>query len=403
MEKENDKVIIVEPSTKSDLFINYLKDVVFNVLSENSISLLSLTKDGYYYVITLKKSDELVFTMNLLTKIPGISYVFIAKSFMNNYDLLSKSAVSIWKDLLFSCESFHIKIVSSILNKNDAENLILKDLEFFLISEMISICADAKYVKNEETADKIFFILIGTKYAYVSLIFAKLKNAIPFNFMNEKVTCAIYNNYSFLSIDSILKNGFSPLFFFFYFNRDQLLKFLKIFNKIIKNYPLWKIEINLIDLNKINSKLDQLYKNFNSSNLEDSATFELFKEQIILFFLFNLNDNNPLCLSFSPLIHPYWFVKKNILLSFQSNKIPLLPFMFECESKNNLVNFYKSNNLIINDHEIYSTLDANQITFDDLYQKMLGYLQSIDDINRNIVNIKLDLRKDDVLDILNSV
>ena len=57
----------------------------------------------------------------------------------------------------------------------------------------------------------------------------------------------------------------------------------------------------------------------------------------------------------------------------------------------------------MNDCEFYSTLDANQITFDNLYQKVLAYLPSIDDINRDILNIKLDLRKDDVLDILNSV
>lgn len=403
MEKENNNVIIIEPSIQSDLFLNYLKDVVFNILKENSISLLSIIKDGFHYVIKLKKNDELVYAMNLLSKIPGISYVFIAKSFANDYDLLSKSIIPIWKDFLFSGESFHIKIISSIYKESE-KNLSLKDLEFFLISEMTSICSGVKYVKNEKNAEKIFFILMGTEYAYVSLLLKKLKNAIPFNFMKEKITCAIYNDYCFLSIDSILKSGFIPLLFFFYSSRDQLLKFLKIFDKIMKNYPIQEIEINLVNLGKISFEQPQLYKCFDSSKLDkDAAAFELFKEQIILLFLFHLKNDNLVCLSFLPLVHPFWFIKKNIQLSFQSNKIPLLPFLFECDSINNLVNIYTSDNLRIDTYMSNSFLDANQITFDDLCQKILENMPSINDINNNVLNFKLDLRKDDVLDILNSV
>ena len=69
----------------------------------------------------------------------------------------------------------------------------------------------------------------------------------------------------------------------------------------------------------------------------------------------------------------------------------------------NLVSFYKFNNLRIETCISNSFLDANQITFDNLCQKILGDVSIIDDVNNNILNFKLDLRKDDILDILNSV
>ncbi|HXT83757.1 MAG TPA: hypothetical protein VN704_05420 [Verrucomicrobiae bacterium] len=403
MDKKNDKVIIIEPSIQSDLFLNYLKDVVFNILKENSISLLSIINDGFYFVIQLKKNDELVYALNLLGKIPGISCVFIAKYFVNEYDLLTKSIIPIWKDLLFSGESFHIKIISSTCNKKSEKNLSLKDLEFFLISELTSSCTGVKYINSEENVEKIFFILMGTEYAYVSLLLKKLKNAIPFNFMNQQVTCAIYNDYCFLSIDSILKSGFIPLLFFFYSSRNQLLKFLKIFDKIIKNYPIQEIEINLVSLENVHHKLSSLYEMFDFSDLGKDVTVELFKEQIILFLMYRFKNHDVICLSFLPLLHPFWFIKKNIQLSFQSNKIPLLPFLFEFNSMSNIVSFYKFNNLRIETCISNSFLDANQITFDNLCQKILKDVTIMDDINNNVLNFKLDLRKDDILDILNSV
>ncbi len=403
LDKKNDKVIIIEPSIQSDLFLNYLKDVVFNILTEHSISLLSIINDGFYFVIQLKKNDELVYALNLLSKIPGISCVFIAKYFANEYDLLTKSIIPIWKDLLLSGESFHIKIISSTCNKKSEKNLSSKDLEFFLISELTSICSGVKYDNSEENVEKIFFILMGTEYAYVSLLLKKLKNTIPFNFMNQKVTCAIYNDYCFLSIDSILKSGFIPLLFFFYSSRNQLLKFLKIFDKIIKNYPIYEIEINLVGLENVHNKLSSLDEMFDFSDLGKDVTVELFKEQIILFLMYRFKNYDVTCLSFLPLLHPFWFIKKNIQLSFQSNKIPLLPFLFEFNSRSNLVSFYKFNNLRIETCISNSFLDANQITFDNLCQKILGDVSIIDDVNNNILNFKLDLRKDDILDILNSV
>ena len=80
-----------------------------------------------------------------------------------------------------------------------------------------------KYVKNESDADKILFILIGTDFAYISLFAKKCKDIIPFKFLNEKIICPIYDNeYSFLSSNFILNNGFFPFPFIFYSTRKSI-------------------------------------------------------------------------------------------------------------------------------------------------------------------------------------
>ena len=63
------KVIIIEPIIKSKIFLNYLKKLIINILHENKISLSSIKKDGFYYIIKIKKNDEIVFTMDLLSKV----------------------------------------------------------------------------------------------------------------------------------------------------------------------------------------------------------------------------------------------------------------------------------------------------------------------------------------------
>ena len=64
----NNKVLIIESIIKSNVFLNYLKKLIINILYENQISFSSIKKDGYFYIIKMKKNDELVFAMDLLIK-----------------------------------------------------------------------------------------------------------------------------------------------------------------------------------------------------------------------------------------------------------------------------------------------------------------------------------------------
>ena len=112
-------------------------------------------------------------------------------------------------------------------------------------------------------------------------------NRIPFKFLKEKVICPLYNEYSFLSLISILENGFFPLPVFFYSSGNQLIKILKSFDKIIKRYPIRLIDINLINLEKVNLDLTRsLPKNNDDySDVQKKMVYELMVEEIIVLIL----------------------------------------------------------------------------------------------------------------------
>jgi hypothetical protein len=107
------KVIIIEPIIKSNIFLNYLKKLIINILYENKISVSSIKKDGFYYIIKIKKDDEIVFTMDLLSKVSGIDYILVAKSLIIDYNILSQAIIQIGKRILLKDEKFSIIITPS--------------------------------------------------------------------------------------------------------------------------------------------------------------------------------------------------------------------------------------------------------------------------------------------------
>ena len=407
MDDENNKVIIIESIINSDIFLNYLKKLIIDILHEHNISFLSIKKDGLYYIVKLKKNNEIVFAMDLLSKVTGISCIFIAKSLEIDYDILSQTVVQIGKKILLADEKFSITITTSGENtlKENEYIFFKKDLEFFIISELSILSTGIKYVRNESEADKILFVLIGSDFAYVSLMLKRGKEVMPFKFLNEKVICPIYSEYSFLALTSILDNGFFPFLFIFYNNENQLIKILKALEKIIKRYPIQNIDLNLIKLNDLNIDLSESYlKNNDSIDMNKKMMAKLIQDEIIVIILLQLKiDANFLCLPHLPFLHPLWFFKKNILLSFESGKIPLTPFLFNYEFKSNLKEFYNFNNSAIDEQSLDSNisfLDITQENFESTYQK---FVNMIEVSSKEIAKFNLDMGKDDILDILDSI
>ncbi|MDQ6723223.1 MAG: hypothetical protein M3Z01_03030 [Thermoproteota archaeon] len=408
MDDENNKVIIIESIINSEIFLNYLKKLIIDILHENNISFSSIKKDGHYYIVKLKKNSAIVFTMDILSKVSGISCIFIAKSLEIDYDILSKAVVQIGKKILLADEKFSITITTSkehIFKKNEYL-FFKKDLEFLIMSELSSLSSGIKYVRNESEADKILYVLIGTEVAYVSLSLKKGREYMPFNFLNEKVICPIYSEYSFLSLISILNSGFFPIPFIFYSDKKQLIKILKSFEKIIKRYPIQTIDVNLINFNDFNLNISRLYlKNDTNFDIDKKTMMvKLIQDEIIVMMLLQLKiDATFLSLPLLPFLHPLWFFKKNLLLSFESGKIPLTPFLFNYEFKNNLKDFYNFNNSAIDEQSLDSNvsfLDITQENFDPVYQKIVNLIKIS---SKEIAKFKLDMGKDDVLDILDSI
>ncbi|MGN6708960.1 MAG: hypothetical protein ACTHKF_06385 [Candidatus Nitrosocosmicus sp.] len=406
--ENNNKVIIIESLVKSDTFLTYLKKLIRNTLCKNNVPISSIKRDGIYFIIRLGKNDEIVFAMDLISKIAGINIVFIAKPMFIDYDVISQSALKIGKKLLLPEEKFSITVTTSkkSMLKDDKVLFFKKDIEFLIASELSSLSTGNKYEKNTFDADKILIILIGTDFAYVSLSLKKGNGIIPFNFQNEKVACPLYSEeYSFLSLISLLNNGFFPDLFIFYSNRDQLLRILKLFEIIIKKYPVSILNIHLIDISYTRLKIRKsLIKNKHISTLIKKTLFKMIMEEIIITILLQIKMNdNFVCLPFVSYIHPLWFIKKNVMTTYDLGRIPLTPLIYNFEYKNILQYFKDINTPSITRNSFScetSLFDLEKETFESIFKKSITMVEIR---ASKITKTFLDIRKDDILDILDSV
>jgi hypothetical protein len=407
LDNVDNKVLVIESVIKSNIFLNYLKKLIIDILYENHVSFSSIKKEGYFYVIKLVKDNELVNAMDLLEKVSGISRIFIAQFFVVDYDVISQTVIQIGKKILLNDEKFSITIATSKENDKNKNKFLFfrQDLEFLIISELSNVSTGIKYVRNESEADKILFVLIGTNVAYISLLLKKGKEMMPFKFLKEKVICPVYNEYSFLSLIAILNNGFFPFPFIFYNNENQLIKILKSLDKIIKNYPIRQIDINLIKLDEQHYNTYSKFKTNDTFYRNRKTMGKLMFDEIILITLLQLKiDIDFICLPLLPFLHPLWFFKKNIHLSFKSGKIPLTPFLFNYDFQNTLKDFYTCDDSAIDEQSldsIISFLDIAQEEFEITFEKFVKIFELPS--KKEVMQFKLDVGKDDILDILDSV
>ena len=104
-----------------------------------------------------------------------------------------------------------------------------------------------------------------------------------------------------------------PFLLFSIVTREQLIKILKLFEWIIKKYPIFNIDINLIDLNSINLYNYRNYLKENQHNFiqNENLIIKLMNEQINIILLLKLKTNiDFISLPLLSYLHPFWFIKK---------------------------------------------------------------------------------------------
>jgi hypothetical protein len=218
----------------------------------------------------------------------------------------------------------------------------------------------------------------------------------------------------------VLDSGYMPIPIFFFSDRLQLIKQLRKFDVIIRNYPVDSITFYLFSMtvivesasletaNSVSkerglSKYKDRYKY--KDNDKWSQIQHLIYEQVIIKILVDSNFESFLVsFPFVPYIHPNWFIQKNIRLFHQSEKMLLTPLLFRFPpgllekeltklinpnyTRNSATSFIQ-NNLI----------DSEPKDFDKIVTK---YANS----NRDLIRknkFSLDVRKNDILDVLNTI
>jgi hypothetical protein len=419
---DNRKAIVIESAIKSISFINLLKKSVTALLSSYKYKIKSIKKEGYYIIIFLDNDSQLVQATELLGKLAGVSYIFIGITKKLQYDTLSSSALSIANKFLMDGEKYLVKIESSKLTKpRDGDFIDNKhDLDFFIQSELSSKAKGLVSVQDESQADKILYILIGNNIAFVSLLVLKGSDRTPFNYVHEMVVCPLYDDCSMLSLVQVLDSGYMPIPIFFFSDRLQLIKQLRKFDVIIRNYPVDSITFYLFSMTvivesasletaKSVSKERGLSKDKDRYKYKDNDKWSqiqhLIYEQVIIKILVDSNFESFLVsFPFVPYIHPNWFIQKNIRLFHQSEKMLLTPLLFRFppglleKELTKLINPNYTMNSATSFIQNY-LIDSEPKDFDKIVTK---YANS----NRDLIRknkFSLDVRKNDILDVLNTI
>jgi len=407
---DNRPAIVMESIIKSTSFMNFLKKSAIALLRTNKYKVKSIKNEGYYIIIFLRNDSQLVQATELLRKISGVSYIFIGATKKLEYDTLSKSVLTIANKLLMDGEKYLIKIETSKLPEpKDGDFIYYKhDLDFFIQTELSSKAKGLVSVQDEDQADKILYILIGNNIAFVSLLVLRGSDRTPFNFLHDIVVCPLYDDCSLLSLIQVLDSGYMPLPVFFFRDRLQLIKQIRKFDDIIKNYPIDSITFYLFSMKDIKRSsvrpINRAYKEGGHSKDKRSQVQHLVYEQVIIKILINSNFNSLfVSFPFAPYIHPNWFIQKNIKLFHLSKKMLLTPLLFNFPPS---VFEKKLTKLIDTNYAInQSTAFRNYLIESepkDFTKAEDKYANSISHLDFN-KKFSLNIRKNDILDVLDTI
>ena len=406
---ENSRAIVMEPTIKSISFLKFLKKSANDLLKSNEYKPKSIKTEGFYVIIFLRDDSQLVQATELLRKISGVSYVFIAAVLNLEYDTLSRSILSIATKLVMNGEKYLIKIETSKLtkSKDDEFTYFKHDLEFFIQTELSSQVKGLIPVQDESHADKILYILIGNDIALISLLVLKGSDCIPFNFLQTDVACPIYDDCSLLSLVQVLDSGYMPMPVLFFDNQLDLIQKIRKFDEIIRNYPIEFVTFYLISMQDTQQSsvrpTNRASRGHHISKEKGNPIQSLIYEQVIIQILLR-NDFDSFFVSFPfvPFIHPNWFIQKNIKLFNQSKKILLTPLLFGCPPQafeKNLTKLVGLNSTINQGILIRNYLDDSEPK--DFAEATDRYTKSIN--TGDFEKFSLNVRKNDIFDILDSV
>lgn len=407
---DNRPAIVMESIIKSTSFMKILKKSAIALLRTNKYKVKSIKNEGYYIIIFLLNDSQLVQATELLRKISGVSYIFIGATKKLEYDTLSRSVLTIANKLLMDGEKYLIKIETSKLPEpKDGDFIYYKhDLDFFIQTELSSKAKGLVSVQDETQADKILYILIGNNIAFVSLLVLKGSDRTPFNFLQDIVVCPLYDNCSMLSLVQVLDSGYMPLPVFFFRDRLQLIKQIRKFDEIIKNYPIDSITFYLFSMKDIERSsvrpVNRASKEGGHSKDRGSQVQHLVYEQVIIKILINSNfDSLLVSFPFAPYIHPNWFILKNFKLFHQSEKMLLTPLLFSFPPsvfEKKLTKLIDTNYAINRSTPIRNYLIESEpkdfAKAEDKYANSISHL----DFNKKF---SLNIRKNDILDVLDTI
>ncbi len=237
-------VVVVFPSIYALNKINDLRTSISRILEIKNYSVNNIRKEDSLIII---ETGDPVLVSSTVSLLFGIEKVAIAKEIDNNFDIVLSTITSTSQSLLLRGEKFLVKV------EGNTESYLGKDVEIAATASLVEKVSNLEAKPGSESEyDKLVYTLITKTHAYVCIFIDKGLGGLPYNSQKEKILCCIYDELSAITCLQAIKIGFEVRVVVCYHNDVDLLKLVKILNKIIPRIIEDKIKIQFCKITKSN-------------------------------------------------------------------------------------------------------------------------------------------------------
>jgi len=293
-------VLVIFPSMYSLNKINNLSTNVSKILKMRDQRHDGIRKNESLIIVEAVDPVLASSSVNLLF---GIDKIAIAKEIDSNFESVLSVITNTALSLLLRGEKFYVKI------DGKAKNFLAKDLEGAATAMLVDKCTSLEAKPGSESNhDRLVYVYLTDLYAYVCIFIDKGLGGLPYDSQKEKILCCIHDELSAIACLQTIKMGFEVRILVCYRNESDLLKLVKIINKILPRIIEEKI---ILQVCKVNG----------SSGLPTTIT----AITQLMISLASREKIGRISLGISPMISPTSFCEYNANMISQNKIIPWFP------------------------------------------------------------------------------
>ncbi|MDE1814740.1 MAG: thiamine biosynthesis protein, partial [Thaumarchaeota archaeon] len=276
-----------------------------NSLAANTSKILKIKNQHHNGVrkneaLVVVEAVDPVLASSAVNLLFGIDKIAIAKEVENNFDSVLSTITNTALSLLLKGEKFYVKV------EGKTKKFLAKDLEIASTAMLVekSMHLEAK-PGSESNHDRLVYAYLTDTYAYVCIFVDRGLGGIPYNSQKEKILCCIHDELSAIACLQTIKMGFEVKILICYHNESNLLKLVKIVNKILPRIIEENIVLHICKMN-------------GSSGISTTIT----SITQVMISIASREKIGRISLGISPMIFPASFCEYNASLAFQNKIIP---------------------------------------------------------------------------------
>lgn len=243
-------VLVIFPSMYSLAKVNNLASNVAQILKMKDQRYSSIRKNESLIIV---EADDPVLASSAVNLLFGIDKIAIAKETESDFDSALSTLTNTAQSLLLRGEKFYVKVGGR------ANNFLAKDLEIAATTSLVdkALSLGAK-PGSESSHDRLVYAYLTGSHTYVCIFVDRGLGGLPYNSQKAKALCCIHDELSAISCLQTIKMGFDAKLLICYRNESDLLKLVKITNKILPRIIEQKITLDVCRMSSAANMLTRI-------------------------------------------------------------------------------------------------------------------------------------------------